>query len=480
MKKKALYIILSALIVVFPAIAQDESIYEELLKEVVDVEDPVYKPVVGGGIGMMGFIGDVKNNNGSMLFNKPAYKINVSTFVARKSGLRANFTFLTGTISASERSYSNQARNINFESTINSFGVNLEYGFGDLTADRKVMPFISLGAEVFQFDSKIDNTFSATDRDVAAGAINAFGNPARDGDPIHYHYWSDGTIRNLPEVEGNIFRSRIVQRDYIVDADLDKANNSWYSSDDHKSSQSIVAIPLELGLDFTISDRLMVRLGTSLHYTLTDYLDYLSPDNVVGLKANRLHDIFTYTYVTVHLDLFSEAKSYELQKFVADFDDFDYTFLEDQDGDYVWDHVDECPDTPMNVPVDSVGCPFDDDNDGVPNYLDKEPDTPPGAFVNHDGVQMSDDELIALLSQENAVARKDVDLYIRKIDDITYSKYYGISNLEIPPKFKVADNDGDGYISFDEVLDMIDKFFEFESTFSTEDIYELNEFFFAQ
>ena len=79
------------------------------------------------------------------------------------------------------------------------------------------------------------------------------------------------------------------------------------------------------------------------------------------------------------------------------------------------------------------------------------------------------------LAIRNAFTDHDI-----KIDDITYSRYYGISNLEIPEKFTTVDADGDGYISFDEVLETIDRFFEFESTFSTNDIYELNEFFFAQ
>ena len=470
MKRNLLYIVIFTLLssIVY---SQDESIYEDLLREVVEVENPVYKPVVGMGIGMFGFIGDVKNNQGNLLFNKPAYKINVSTFVSKKKGFRANFTFLTGSISANQRSINNPVENLNFQSEIYSFGLNLEYGFGDLTkTNRKIMPFISLGVELFQFTPKTDYSFKATLEDVQDGAAIS------EGQLIPYHYWTDGTIRNLDETEANIFNSRIVERDYKVDADLRNDFNFGYGS----YSQNTVAIPIDLGFDFTVSNRLTVRLGTSLHYAFTDYLDHVTPKNNRGISANSWNDMFTCTYLTIHLDLFSEAKTYVLEKLVADFEDFDYTFLEDEDGDYVWDHVDNCPETPMNTPVDSVGCPFDDDYDGVPNYLDKEPNTPAGAIVNDEGVQMTEDELIALLDNSSAVPRKDIDLYIRKIDDITYSKYYGISNLEIPEKFKTVDSDGDGYISFDEVLDTIDKFFEFESTLSTEDIYELNEFFFAQ
>ena len=55
---------------------------------------------------------------------------------------------------------------------------------------------------------------------------------------------------------------------------------------------------------------------------------------------------------------------------------------QDSDKDGVIDSIDECPDTPLGVPVDSVGCPLDSDGDGVYDYLDQCPGTPLGARVN--------------------------------------------------------------------------------------------------
>ncbi len=464
MKKFLVYILLFVSLFLH---AQDESIYEELLREVVEVENPVYKPVIGGGIGLMGFFGDVKNTYGSLLFNMPAYKVNVSTFVDEKHVIKANFTFLTGLLNANERSYTDVSRNLNFESNINSFGVNLEYGFSNFFKEgARMSPFISAGLEIFLFSSKTDAFRLDPDPDNPQDFIRTY-----------YNYWSDGTIRDLPETEANIFQSNIIKRDYVVDTDLRGERDVWGYTADY--SQNSLAIPIDIGLDFIVSDRFKVRLGTSLHYTFTDYLDHLAPNNILGLEANSRNDIFTYTYATIHLDLFSEAKQIEVRKLFVDVD-YDMALLEDLDNDGVMDWLDECLDTPMNLVTDSTGCPVDDDNDGVPNYLDLELDTPPGAYVNKDGVQISEEELIALLDNSSAVPRKDIDLYIRKIDDITYSKYYGISNLDIPDKFRVVDLNGDGYISFDEVLDTIDGFFEFDSELTTEDIYELNEFFFAQ
>ena len=57
----------------------------------------------------------------------------------------------------------------------------------------------------------------------------------------------------------------------------------------------------------------------------------------------------------------------------------------DSDGDGVYDHEDQCPNTPAGAPVDAVGCPLDSDNDGVYDHEDQCPDTPAGAKVDESG-----------------------------------------------------------------------------------------------
>ena len=63
----------------------------------------------------------------------------------------------------------------------------------------------------------------------------------------------------------------------------------------------------------------------------------------------------------------------------------------DSDGDGVIDSLDQCPDTPKGVVVDSSGCPLDSDGDGVPDYLDKCPDTPKGVTVGSKGCPLDSD-----------------------------------------------------------------------------------------
>jgi Ca2+-binding EF-hand superfamily protein len=179
----------------------------------------------------------------------------------------------------------------------------------------------------------------------------------------------------------------------------------------------------------------------------------------------------------VHLDLFSDDKTLTINRLFADID-FDPTLLGDEDYDGVFDVSDDCLNTPADVPVDTVGCPFDDDNDGVPNYKDREPMTNKGAIVDEFGVTMPEDQLIAMIENNDAVKRSEVDLYI--LNYASSSQFRGLKDVKVPEKYKSVDKDNDGYISFEEVMEAIDNFFDFETDLSTEDIYELNDFFFSQ
>jgi outer membrane protein OmpA-like peptidoglycan-associated protein len=63
----------------------------------------------------------------------------------------------------------------------------------------------------------------------------------------------------------------------------------------------------------------------------------------------------------------------------------------DNDGDGVYDHMDDCPGTPTGVTVDSNGCPLDSDRDGVADYMDKCPNTPADVKVNSSGCPLDSD-----------------------------------------------------------------------------------------
>ena len=432
---------------------------EDLLYTEVDNLNPVYKPVVGFGIGTFNFYGDVRDPNQNPLNGTLGYKVNISTFIDNKQIIRANFFFMMGALSGNERSYMNLERNMNFRSDILLFGVNLNYDFDNFYKKyRRVHPFISVGFEVITFDSKTDSLVSI------------------EGVDTRYHYWRDGSIRNLPDDGTNIANPNLtlLQRDYNYETGL--REHDWGLGE---YPQYGFAIPVDVGLDFWLSNRIMLRLATSYHFTFTDVIDHVSSQNDpdLGIVGDTRFDDFMYTYLSLHLDLFSSKKTLAIQRLFADVE-LDLTLIGDEDNDGFMDGWDKCPDTPFGVETDTTGCPLDDDYDGIPNYLDDEPLSRYGAYVDERGVEISEDNLIARLDMSNAVSRDEVELYLRTPS--SYSRYEGAKYEEIPEKFKKVDADGDGYISFDEILDEIDNYFDFESDLESDDIYELNNFFFSQ
>lgn len=66
--------------------------------------------------------------------------------------------------------------------------------------------------------------------------------------------------------------------------------------------------------------------------------------------------------------------------------------LRDADSDGIIDSLDQCPNTPMGFPVDSLGCPVDEDKDGVTDSLDKCLGTPAGIEVGVDGCPLDFDK----------------------------------------------------------------------------------------
>jgi hypothetical protein len=448
---------------VFPSVLFGQGNIEDLLYTEVDNLNPVYKPVVGFGIGTFNFFGDVHDPQQNPLNGTIGYKINMATFIDNKQYFRANFYFMFGKLSGNERSYTDLARNMNFQSDILVFGVNINYDFDNLYKKyRLVHPFISVGFETMTFNSKTD----------IYGSL-----PGESNEDIRYQYWPDGTIRNLEYNPGNINDPglTLMQRDYKYETIL--RGNETFDFGGGEYPQYTFAIPVDAGLDFWISNRVLFRIGASYHFTFSDFIDHVSSQNTTGVIGDKRNDDFMYTYASLHLDLFSSKKTLAVQRLFADVE-LDLTLIGDEDNDGYMDGWDQCPETPFGIETDTTGCPLDDDYDGVPNYLDDEPNSRYGAYVDDRGVEIAESDLISMLDMSSAVRREDVELYIRTPG--SYASYQNITAEEIPEKFAKVDSDGDGYISFDEILDEIDSFFDFDSDLSSEDIYELNNFFFAQ
>lgn len=425
--------------------------FDSLLIRKITVENPTYMPVIGFSAGTMHFFGDVTNAYSTPFSNKYGMRINISTPpFDRKRTFLVNFFLLTGEVTGNERSISDGQRNLNFKSNITAFGINLEYNFGHLIKKKSpvLTPFISAGFEPFMFSAK--------------------GDLYRES--LAYHYWSDGTIRDIPESAGNTVRNEVLMRDWVFETDLREAD--LYGLGNY--TQFSFAIPIDAGVDFNVSPRMKFRLGTSFHLTFTDLIDNVSweGEGIVGDKSN---DFFMFTYLSLQLDLFSEPKVRTEELLFAELADFDYLMFDDEDNDGVVDGADECLGTPAGIEVDTLGCPYDSDMDGIPDYLDLEDDSRPGAFVNDEGVEISEEELLRLLAEREAVPRSDLHLYISSQQELKR-----MTLTDLPEKFHVLDANGDGYLSFDELLLSIDEFFDYQSFMDTDEVYGVINFFFAQ
>jgi hypothetical protein len=139
--------------------AQDE--LEALLRQEVEIIDPVYKPVVGAGIGVINYFGDIKNDYISPGMGTLGYKVNLMTYIDNKRYFQANFFFIGGKITGNERSEIDLTRNYNFQTDLLIFGINVNYDFDHLYKRySRFHPFISIGFETMNFSPKYDSLLS--------------------------------------------------------------------------------------------------------------------------------------------------------------------------------------------------------------------------------------------------------------------------------------------------------------------------------
>ncbi|PIP54984.1 MAG: hypothetical protein COX07_02390 [Bacteroidetes bacterium CG23_combo_of_CG06-09_8_20_14_all_32_9] len=435
------------------AISFEQNPYEYLLLDTTTkAENPVYKPVLGIGRGVFTFFGDVKDNYSSNpIVGRQAWLGTVSRTL--NPFLKLNFEITYGKLTGNAHT---PMQNLNFQSDVLIGGINLSYNFKHLIKKTSAaMPYLSLGIESFEFNSKAD---------------------MYDANGKLYNYWSDGTIRNISETQGNEMNSIILYRDYKYETDLRELNIDGLG----KYPQVAFAIPIDMGFELIYSQRFSVRLGATYHLTFNNNIDNVSETGTGSRKGNKHGDNFLVTYISIHYDLFSSPKLSVLEEHYSDIQ-FASIDAEDEDGDGVIDLWDECPETPAEIEVNSKGCPFDNDNDGFPNYLDKEIESSKNAIVNLDGVTFTEEQIIASSNPPNAlITNRLCDVYPSLCREYSGIKKFRTMYMDIPEKFKPVDINNDGYISIEELNLAVDKFFDFGTNFTIEDIYELNDFFFAQ
>ncbi len=336
----------------------------------------IIKPTIGIGAGMLTYYGDISKNQkeNSSIVSRVGFDIRVTQKI--NSYLDLNFNALFGKIGANEKSLT---RNLNFESKITAGGVNLSYNFSNFLSEERIAePYISLGLESFEFLSKTD-------------LVDANGNP--------YFYWDDGSIRNLAQNDVNAENAIRLQRDFKYESDIRTLNKDNFG----KYPERSFAFPVGAGVNIRVWDRCSFRLGTTMHFTFTDYLEGVTSKSVGNRVGDSRNDKFLFTSFALSYNLSSKEDEEEIPE--EDAADLLALGNADSDGDGTKDMNDKCAGTPAGVPVDpATGCPLDDDKDGVPNYLDLELLTGAGLPVDSSGVAIPDSLLEAYFSRFGAGA----------------------------------------------------------------------------
>ena len=323
----------------------------------------IYGPTIGLGVGILKFYGDVSDANyGNPLIGNFGYDIYLKQRL--NSFLTGKVYFIFGKLSANERSID---RNLNFESKITVSGLSFAYDFSHfIPKNKSYVPFVSLGIESVEFRSKTD-------------LFDQFGN--------EYNYWSDGSIRNLPENDLNSGDAIVIQRDYFFETDLRESN----FDDLGKYPERTFALPVGAGVTLRLSEHIDFTLKSTMHFAFTDLIDNVveesAGERIGNRSGNAANDRFWFNSFSINYNFMRHDEK------VNYFDNaLDYMIYADQDEDQdgVNDFIDRCPWTPSGVDVDSTGCPLDDDDDLVANYKDDELETRANVPVSPNGVELTD------------------------------------------------------------------------------------------
>ena len=328
----------------------------------------IFKPQVSLGTGMLTFYGDIGSNHQGYHPMVSRLATTLRLINPLNDFLDLGFYVLFGQISANERTLT---RNLNFNSNITTGGVTINYNFNQfLRKGRNVEPYIHVGLESIEFLSKTD---------------------LQDANGNTYHYWSDGSIKDLAENDPNADNAIDLVRDYTYESDIREQNFDGFG----KYQERTLGLPLELGANFHVGNKLKFRVGTAVHFTFTDLIDGVTNESVGNRIGDARNDKLLYTHIAMSYDF--NIKSKKKPKFDVIDEDSEQYYREDtidSDGDMVVDHMDRCANTPPGVVVDELGCPIDDDLDGVANSFDDELLSMEGALVDMKGVTMTDDQHI--------------------------------------------------------------------------------------
>lgn len=307
----------------------------------------VLKPRIGFGVGTLLFKGDIGGDSKgyNLLTADAGFSATASQEVT--SFLELEFQSVYGRFRVNEI---NTQRRYNFQSSIHSLGINAVYNFSHFFPKNRVIePWFAMGISSFEFLTKTD---------------------LRDKNGIPYHYWSDGSIRDMAESDPFSENAALIERDYVYETDARELNADGLGKYPDRSW----SVPVGAGANMRLSERFRVRFGTTMNYTFTDLVDNVSSEGTGIRQGNSKNDRFLYTSVGINYDLHFTPKNQPVPIELMDEKGEMYIayLSEDSDGDGVNDFIDLSAGTPPGTKVDKFGVPIDSDGDGFADYVDVE------------------------------------------------------------------------------------------------------------
>jgi hypothetical protein len=429
-------------------------------------EGKKYLPTLSVGAGIMSFIGDV----GFARFNEPLLaRGGFQVELQKQTDSRVSFSIflLSGKVYGNEKTIN---RNLNFESGIVSEGIQMRYDFiNRKRSDQVLIPFVSAGIEYMVFHPKAD---------------------LKDADGNQYHYWKDGSIRNMEQSDTNASLAVVVHRDYVYETELRDADIDGFG----KFKTSAFGFPVGAGVRFKISGKCSMHFSSVVHFTSTDMIDAVSDESTGTRQGNGKNDKFVYTSAAFRYDFSAPRDSRRKlrdRKPKIDVTNVDFAAIakEDADHDGIPDFSDDAALNPEHVNVDGNGKPVDSDKDGIPDYRDKELNSANDALVDENGVTITDEWIQERLRKDSLAALPAIIEYLKAVDRLTgdttraqgkYSQNYSGPKTEIPPLYIKLDTDNNGVITPQEVSNAIDDYLNGKSSYNTDEFFKLIDFFFKQ
>ncbi|MFC2176298.1 hypothetical protein ACFLR1_04955 [Bacteroidota bacterium] len=247
-------------------------------------------PVFGLNFGLTHLMGDVGLKNGPSPFTQFGYQLTITQQATKF--MNVSFDLFTATVYGEEQ---RDLTNLNFKTTLFSQRLNIEYNFYPLLKPnakgiKVFQPYIGFGVGALFFRTKGD---------------------LKDGTGNTYHFWNDGTIRELQEELADPNETPTLKRDYVYESDLRDANLDGLN----KYSQTALTVPINAGIRFQITKNIGLNAGVSYGFNFTDLIDNVNSSSVGARKGKVGNDHTIYGSIGLNVFLGSTKQSAQTNRF---------------------------------------------------------------------------------------------------------------------------------------------------------------------